>query len=446
VPAHYQIGGGTAAEIAASIETGVRTGALPAGAGLPAVRALADRLAVSPATVAKAYQGLRQRGLVETAGRKGTRIRARPPVAAHRSGLRLPPPPGALDLSAGDPDHRLLPPLGPHLAALAEHTGTPIAYPTEGVLPDLADAARARLAADGIPAGEITVTSGALDGIERLLAAHLRPGDPVAVEDPGWANLLDLVAAHGLHPVGVPVDDQGPTVAGLHVALAAGARALIVTTRAQNPTGAALTPTRARALREALQARPDLLLIEDDHAAELAPVPLHPLAGATRTWAFVRSASKPYGPDLRLAVLAADDATLARVAGRMRFGAGWVSTVLQRLMLRLWQDPNVTEQIAAARDNYERRRRALREALAERGLPTHGHTGINVWVPVPDEIHTVTGLRDAGYAVAPGSLYRLATPPGIRITVSPLADKDIAPLADAVSRAVATPTPAGFSA
>ena len=208
--AHYQIEGGTAAEISASVETGVRTGALPSGAALPAVRALAGQLAVSPATVAKAYQALRQRGLVETAGRHGTRVRPRPPVAASRSALRLPAPAGALDLSTGEPDYRLLPPLGPHLAALGRAAGTPIGYADAGVLPELADLAGRRLAADGVPVDAITVTSGALDGIERLLTAHLRPGDPVAVEDPGWANLLDLVAALGLQPVGVPVDDARP--------------------------------------------------------------------------------------------------------------------------------------------------------------------------------------------------------------------------------------------
>ena len=97
-----------------------------------------------------------------------------------------------------------------------------------------------------MPAAEITVTGGALDGIERLLAAHLRPGDAVAVEDPGWANLLDLVAALGLRAIGVPVDDEGPTAPGVRAALAAGARALIVTSRAQNPTGAAVSADRRR--------------------------------------------------------------------------------------------------------------------------------------------------------------------------------------------------------
>jgi DNA-binding transcriptional MocR family regulator len=32
--------------------------------------------------------------------------------------------------------------------------------------------------------GEIDITSGAIDAIERLLCAHLLPGDSVVVEDP----------------------------------------------------------------------------------------------------------------------------------------------------------------------------------------------------------------------------------------------------------------------
>ncbi len=439
--------GATSAEISANVEAGVRGGQLPPGSALPPVRALAQQLGISPATVAKAYQALRQRGVLEANGRHGTRVRARPAVAAARSALRLPPPPGALDLSAGEPDPRLLPSPAPHLRALAGQAAAPVGYADAGVLPELADAARDRLAADGVPVdgAAVTVTGGALDAIERLLTAHLHPGDAVAVEDPGWANLLDLVAALGLRAEPVAVDDEGPTGDALRTALGRGARAVVVTTRAHNPTGAAVSHSRATALRAVLAGHPDVLLIEDDHAAELAPVPLCPLAGATRSWAFVRSASKPYGPDLRIAVLAGDEATVARVVGRMRLGAGWVSTLLQRLLLALWRDEAVTAGVARARDSYVARRLALRAALADRGLDVRGRTGINVWVRVADETRAVATLRDAGYAVAPGSLYRLSSPPGIRITVSPLGDDDIAPLADAVAAAGAA-TPGAFSA
>jgi DNA-binding transcriptional MocR family regulator len=185
-----------------------------------------------------------------------------------------------------------------------------------------------------------------------------------------------------------------------------------------------------------LRGRPGVLLIEDDHAAELAPVPPHPLAGATGSWAFLRSVSKPYGPDLRLAVLAGDDATVARVEGRMRVGTGWVSTVLQQVVVSLWTDPGVAAAVTAAGREYDRRREALRAALAARGVPARGRTGINAWVPVPDETRAVAALRDAGYAVAAGALYRLAAGPAIRITVSGLADADVGPLADAVTAAV----------
>lgn len=436
--AQYQVSGDSAATISASIEAGVVRGDWISGAALPPVRVLADALHVSPATVAKAYQELRHRGVVETEGRRGTRIRSRPAVAGPRSALRLPVPDGVLDLSSGEPDLRLLPPLGPALRAVSAISGPPQGYASALAMPELIDAARPRLAADGIPvaAAAVTVTSGALDAIERLLTAHLRPGDAVAVEDPGWANLIDLLAALALRPVPVAGDQDGPDPAALAAALQSGARAVVVTVRAQNPTGAAISAARAVELRDVLAGRPDVLLIEDDHAAELAEVPPHCLGPVTSGWAFIRSASKPFGPDLRIAVVAGDETTIARVVGRMRIGSGWVSTVLQRLLLRLWQDDEVTAAVTAAAGAYGRRRQALCDQLRARGVEARAVTGINVWVRVADETHAVGLLRDAGYAVAPGSLFRLATPPGVRITISPLDESGLPALADAVAAAV----------
>jgi DNA-binding transcriptional MocR family regulator len=439
VAVRYQLTGRTASEISASVEAGVRSDALPSGTGLPPVRRLAADLGVSPATVAVAYQALRQRGIVETAGRNGTRIRHRPAVSGERAGRRIAVPSGVLDLVSGEPDPRLRPPLTAALATVAAADAG--GYATGGPLPELIEVARAAFAADGIDldGAAFAVTGGALDGIERVLGAHLRPGDRVAVEDPGWANLFDLLAALALRPHPMPVDSDGPTVAGLQAALAAGARAVVVTTRAHNPTGATVSADRAAALRAVLAQRGDVLVIEDDHAAQLSVQALHALAGATTSWAFIRSTSKPFGPDLRVALVAGDETTIARVRGRQSVGTGWVSTVLQRLVLALMTDPSVARLIAEARDSYERRRSALIAALVARGLPAVGRSGINVWLPLPptgDETATVARLRDAGYAVAPGSLHRLASPPGVRITISNLDLDGVDALADAMARAV----------
>ncbi|MFD8379967.1 aminotransferase class I/II-fold pyridoxal phosphate-dependent enzyme [Streptomyces sp. NPDC059679] len=436
----YRIEGRGAAEIAASVERAVGAGDLAPGQLLPPMRELASRLGVNPNTVAAAYRSLRDRGVIETAGRKGSRVRPRPATTS-RDLLRVEAPEGVRDLGDGNPDPALLPPLGEALAAAAARNAEhPALYGTPEVSPELARAARAALDADGVPGGPVAITSGSLDAIERVLAAHLKPGDAVAVEDPGWGSVLDLVPALGLRTVPVAVDDDGPLPERVEEALNKGARALIVTCRAQNPTGAAVSAERARALRTALDRHPRTLLIEDDHGHGIVDVPLHPLAGGTEHWALVRSAAKAYGPDLRVAVLTGDPVTVDRVRGRQRLGPGWVSHLLQDALVRLWQTGAVD--ISAVAASYGRRRDALVRALRERGIAAHGRSGMNVWVPVPDETGAVARLLQSGWAVAPGARFRIASPSGVRLTVSSLGMDDIGPVADALASATG-PAPAG---
>ncbi|KAB8196366.1 aminotransferase class I/II-fold pyridoxal phosphate-dependent enzyme [Nonomuraea phyllanthi] len=436
----YRTRGTTASEIAAGVEAAVSEGRLPPGATLPPVRELAADAGVSPGTAAAAYRLLRERGVIETAGRRGTRVRPRP-ASTVREEIRIEVPPGVRDLSKGNPDPALLPPLGDALAAAARaHAERPALYGT-GDDEELIALAGERMRADGIPAGPVAITSGTLDAVERVLAAHLRPGDAVAVEDPGWAALLDLAATLGLRTVPMRLDDEGPLPAELGRALRAGARAVVITARAQNPTGAAVSSARAHALRELLAAYPEVLLIEDDHGAGFVDLPLHPLAGATRRWVLTRSTAKALGPDLRVAPITGDPVTLDRLRGRQRLAAGWVSHLLQRAVAHLWRTDAVDTAAVAA--SYARRRDGLVTALAARGIRAHGRSGLNVWVPVPDESTAITRLLSLGWAAAPGARNRLGTPPALRLTVSTLGEHDIDPLADALTTAVHPPAPTG---
>ncbi|HMD51606.1 MAG TPA: aminotransferase class I/II-fold pyridoxal phosphate-dependent enzyme [Solirubrobacteraceae bacterium] len=420
----YRIQAASAAELVTDVESAVAAGALAPGQRLPSVRRLAADVGLSPVTVAAGIAELRRRGVVVTEQRRGTRIGQVPPVGVMRA--PLPIPAGARDLSRGNPDPALLPDLAPVLARTRPRVGL---YGEPPVTPELIALAREQLLGDGIPADSVCLVSGALDGIERVLQAHLRPGDRVAVENPGYAALYDLLRALGLALEPVWIDDRGMLPAGLRSALGRGARAAVITPRGQNPTGAALDGARARELRGVLAEFPDTLLIEDDHLGHLAGSRLHTALTGRSRWAATRSVAKALGPDLRLAVLAGDPQTVARVQGRQQCGPGWVSHILQNLVLELWRDPSVEEQIARARDTYGHRRERLIACLADRGVRAHGASGLNVWVPVEDEGGVLGALLQRGWVVAPGAPYRLAGPQAIRVTTASLTPAEAEDLA-----------------
>ncbi|HEV7502426.1 MAG TPA: aminotransferase class I/II-fold pyridoxal phosphate-dependent enzyme, partial [Vicinamibacteria bacterium] len=352
VSIQYGISGRTASAVAASVEAAVLGGRLAPGTLLPPVRTLAASLHLSAATVAAAYRTLGIRGLVVGDGRRGTRVALRPPLVARRP---PPVPAGMRDLAEGNPDPRWLADLRPALRRLGARPGL---YGEADPLPALRRLAARQLEQDGIPAENLAVVGGAMDGVERVLQAHLRPGDRVAVEDPGYAGVLDLIGALGLLPVPMALDDLGPRPEALEAALRFGVQAVIVTPRAQNPTGAAIDEGRARALRALLDRHPDVLVIEDDHAGPVAGAPALTLAHARKPrWAVVRSVSKSLGPDLRLAVLAGDATTIGRVEGRQSLGAGWVSHVLQATVAALWSEAATDRRLREAAQAYARSRR-----------------------------------------------------------------------------------------
>ena len=413
---YRKFAGKTARELARSIEEAVHAGTLPPGELLPPIRRLAASSRISPVTVAAAYRRLGTRGLVTGDGRRGTRVRPNPASPVVPTDQRRVPE-GLIDLATGNPDPSLLPAPGPALSRLSD---VPRLYGDPPLRPELIEFVAGEFASDGVPSGHITVVSGGLDGIDRLLREHLRQGDRVAVEDPSMPALLDLIGASGFSPVPLVLDAEGPRPDSLGEALALGVRGVIVTPRAQNPTGAAVSRTRAAELARLLKGKPDVLVVENDPAGPVAGAPYASVCGASTRWAVVRSVSKFLGPDLRLAVVAGDELTIARVQGRQSLGVRWVSGLLQDLALALWSDPSSGRRLAQAADAYAARRRALVSALTRVGIDAVSPSGFNVWVPVREETAAVQRLAACGWAVAPGERFRLRSLPAIRVTIAAL--------------------------
>ena len=419
-----RITGSTAAEIADSVRALRDRGDLVPGTVLPPVRELAATLGVNRNTAVAAYRQLAQAGLVMSRGRAGTVVAGIETVAqegyAADTVLR--------DIGTGNPDPARIPDPS---AALMTIASRPVLYGEPVIDPGLEEWARRWMARDLADADfRITVTSGAVDAVERLLAQALMRDDAVALEDPCFLASIHTVRLGGYRAVPVPVDDQGMTVDGLQAALDAGVRAVICTPRAQNPTGVGLTPERAAELRAVLADHPYVLIIEDDHFSLLSQRPYQSLIGADhRRFALVRSVSKFLGPDMCLAIAATDPDTAERLAMRLSPGTTWVSHLLQRLALAQLTDEDAMRTVAAAGVHYAERNAAFAERLGAHGFDAPSPDGLSLWVRLPRPARAVAEqLMRRGWLARTGDEFSLddrAVPSHhLRLTVHDLTDDE----------------------
>ncbi|HIZ99078.1 MAG TPA: aminotransferase class I/II-fold pyridoxal phosphate-dependent enzyme [Candidatus Janibacter merdipullorum] len=436
-----QISGSTAAEIADSVRGLVDRGHLSPGEALPPVRALAERLGVNRNTAVAAYRTLARSGVVVSQGRAGTRVARRSRVP--QEGFAAAGP--LRDVGNGNPDPRWIPDLGPALATAAGRR--PVLYGDPVIDPDLKAWASEWMAPDVPVAAQdlhLTLTGGAVDAVERLLAQALLRDDTVALEDPCFLASIHLAQLGGYRAVPVPVDAEGMTVEGLRSALDQGVRAVVSTPRAQNPTGASLSARRAAALREVLADHPFVLVIQDDYFSYLSRQPFHSIVGPDHErWALVRSVSKFAGPDMCLAVMASDADTASRLGLRLQPGTTWVSHLLQRITHSVMTDPSALTLIERAGRHYAERNTAFADLLTDEGLPAEAGDGMSLWVSLPVSARAVAErLTRRGWLVRTGDEFRLepSEKPSrhLRLTVHDLTETEAVSLAGDLVDAVRT--------
>ncbi len=394
--------------LVATIETLIRDHVLDHGLRLPAIRSLADDLGISPTTVATAWTQLARDGYVEAFGRRGTFVKAEEfqahtprrwqfydDIAAYR-----------IDLATGVPDPELLP--DPLKALRAMAPVRTISYLDSPVYGPLRDALNPYLSSWMTESQwSMTVVDGALEGLDRTLDSLPATVRAVAVEEPAFPALYDLVEVHGLRIIGVALDSQGIVPEALSAVIERrGVGALLTQPRAQNPTGISTTRTRRDEIAAVLSRAPDIFVIEDDHSGLLCSAPLHSLGevlGPDRC-AYVLSFSKSHGPDLRLGALFSGPARTEMIERRRALGPSWSSKLLQAALTEMLTSQEVQDTVAGARESYKLRRHAFASIFAVNADTTDG---INFWAPTDDAISLLVHLAHEKIRVAPGTNFYL---------------------------------------
>ena len=147
----------------------------------------------------------------------------------------------------------------------------------------------------------------------------------------------------------------------------------------------------------------------------------------------IRSLSRLLGSDVRLAFVAGDEQTIARVEARQAVTTSWVSRLLQEIVAEMLGGADA----GCARVGRDRHaaRCAAGGARAARRPGARPLRPARAGSRCARRAFAVRRLLDAGYAVLAGERFRLRTPPAVRVTTAQLLPAEVEPLADALAEA-----------
>ncbi len=406
--------GGLARRLAQALRTAVSSGIVAGGARLPPERQLAQLLSVSRSTVTAAFDELRAEGLVTSRQGRGTEVvgEADPTTTGDRVAGHFVTRGAGIDLAAIVPtDGSHLPPMTIRTEDLVAAQGQLAPYG----LSSLREALAQRHGTFGRITGadQIQVTHGAHHAIALTVDALVRPGAAVAIEDPAYPGILDLVDHRRGRPVALPIRAGGPDPQELCTLLQRERPALVyLQTGAHNPTGHVMGPARRRALAQVLDEHGDTVLIADNTLADLVfdgrPGPEFDELCRVVPVVTIESFSKVAWAGLRIGWLRATGTVADRI-GRVRVANDLGPSVPSQL-LALQMLPGY-EGIAALR---RRRLAATVERCVDHMAEVFGDWSVvapagssAIWpeLPVADTLAFVALARRHGVHVTPGSAH-----------------------------------------
>jgi GntR family transcriptional regulator/MocR family aminotransferase len=285
-------------------------------------------------------------------------------------------PKGALVMSGGVPDLRLLPIVEiarAYRRALRRHARALLAYGDPRGEPRLRAAIAGMLAqsrALPIGADDVLVTRGSQMALDLVARTLLSPGDVVAVEALGYPPAWQALSQTGAELMAVPVDDDGIDVDALEkLARRRALRAVYLTPHHQYPSTVTLTAARRLALLD-LARRQRFAIIEDDYDHEFHYEwhPVEPLASADSSGlvVYIGTLSKILAPGLRLGYVVAPRRLLDHVAVRRLYVDRQGDHVTEHAIAELVEDGELGRHARRMRRVYMRRRDALVAALRDK--------------------------------------------------------------------------------
>lgn len=427
----------------------IRNRLLPPGARLPSVRECARQQGVSPHTVVAAYDQLLAQGLVEARRQRGFYVRdsgavgGGPDAASTRSAPdQAPAPLVAADASAlirgmfHRPSDKPQPGMGVFPPDWLESTFMPAAVrrvTSSKALQELSlqygepagdgglrRSLATKLAGISVPAApdQIVTTIGATHALDIVSRTLLRAGDPVMVEEPGWAIEFARLEALGMRILPVPRKADGPDLEVMERYCTAGEahkpKLFVSVSVLHNPTGYSLTPGSAHRVLQ-LANRHDFHIVEDDTYSHLAPehaTRLCALDGLQRT-IYVGGFAKILAPNWRIGFLAASPALVGRLLETKLLATLTSPALFERALAWCIDQGQLRRHAERIRVRLDGARgRTVKLALAAGCTLASEPAGLFGWVDTGVDTDALTQrMLDEGYLLAPGSLFHARRPP-----------------------------------
>lgn len=394
-----------AVQLAEQLRAAAGDGRLRSGDRLPSTRALAGELGVSRTVTAAAYEQLHAEGWIAGRHGSGTYVTTAPPgslPATPTTARRDTELDTAVDLTPGSPWAEGIEQAAWRRAWRAAAHVPPMVRPSRAGLPEYrATVAEHLLRHRGLRVGQtdhILATAGTSTAVAELGRAVLRPGDMVAVEEPGYQRAVGALRAAGLRVVPATVDADGL----LLDAIPASVRAVYCSPAHQYPLGGRMSAARRVALVERAREQ-GWLVIEDDYDGELrydvAPLPLL-AALAPDVVVHLGTTSKILTPTLGVGWLVAPPPVVtAMLAHRDATGAR-PAPAGQLVVVELARNGDLGRHLRRLRRELSERRTLVVETLVRGGVRVLGDdAGAHVVVPVSSaeaERELVSAALDRG--------------------------------------------------